>query len=155
MLTGKLYDTFTLESLGDDTDDDDPDDDDSEDDHSTYSDGTKKEYTKGGVEVPSQSRIFYVGGHCKGNAHAAHELMHWKYHLNEWTVDYLQKYGHLDPAKVEERANMSRTNLDDEIQSVLQVMEDKNEIEMLFTMYDSKIDWSVQVANDYRRRGNE
>jgi hypothetical protein len=44
---------------------------------------------------------------CKGRAVLAHTLTHWRYHLNEWVIDYLDGMGHMADDEILKRNDMS------------------------------------------------
>ena len=69
------------------------------------------------------------------NAHMAHALAHWRYHLNDWTIDYLEAEGHLTPEKIVERDGWSTRKRSDYANAVVDDMEENGEIKRLYQCY--------------------
>ncbi|GAD95100.1 conserved hypothetical protein [Paecilomyces variotii No. 5] len=95
-LYGKPYSLDTLEPLSDEED---------SDEESESHDPRDKD--KDGNPLPDEDRRFYLGRHCKSRASMAHTLVHWRFHLNEWVIDYLEKRGVFTDEKVVERSHWS------------------------------------------------
>ena len=53
--------------------------------------------------LPPEDKEYHMGKHCARNARIAHALAHWRYHLYEWTVQWLEDEGYLTPDKVVQR----------------------------------------------------
>jgi hypothetical protein len=47
--------------------------------------------------------------HCSSKAQTAHTLLHWRYHVNEWVVDYLESQDMLRDDQVLQRSRWSQT----------------------------------------------
>ncbi|KAK7557612.1 hypothetical protein IWX49DRAFT_73257 [Phyllosticta citricarpa] len=129
--TGKPYHRESLEELDDDGDDEDEDDDDGEDNESCNSQG---------LSIPSADHIFHTGVHCKTNAQTAHALAHWRYHLNEWVVDWLRAEDHLTAEKIVERDNMSTGQRRRYANEVVDDMAERGEIQLLYKHFRAEID---------------
>ena len=72
------------------------------------------------------------GSTCKANAEKVHNLTHWKYHLNEWILDWLTNRGYFTDAEIVQRARMSDTKLRKYANEVVDRMEQDGEIEQLY-----------------------
>ena len=96
-LSGKAYHPETLENLKEDKSEDETSDE-SDDDQSV---------DVNGQELPDEEHEFYLGSFCKANSARAHALLHWKWHLNDWILDWLQNRGYTSPEHVVERENWS------------------------------------------------
>ncbi|KAJ9410766.1 hypothetical protein DTO045G8_1672 [Paecilomyces variotii] len=96
-LYGKPYSLETLEPLSDDEDSDEQ----SEESHDT------RDKDKDGNPLPDEDRRFYLGRHCKSRATMAHTLVHWRFHLSEWVISYLEHQGVFSDEKIIERSHWS------------------------------------------------
>ncbi|PYH68230.1 uncharacterized protein BO88DRAFT_488714 [Aspergillus vadensis CBS 113365] len=97
-LYGKAYSLKTLEPLTDeDSDDDDDEEEHEDDDH--------EERDRDGHILPDENTRFFLGRHCKNKATLAHTLTHWRFHLNEWVIGYLEHQGYLSETRVVERSH--------------------------------------------------
>ncbi|KAJ9297368.1 hypothetical protein DTO271G3_4661 [Paecilomyces variotii] len=96
-LYGKPYSLETLEPLSDEEDSDEQ----SEESHDT------RDKDNDGNPLPDEDRRFYLGRHCKSRATMAHTLVHWRFHLNEWVISYLEHQGVFSDEKIIERSHWS------------------------------------------------
>ncbi len=135
---GKPYHKETLEEVSDGED--------SEDE--TEPDGTT--YDADGREVPDENVIYNLGRFCKQNAQIAHTLAHWRYHLNDWVVDYLREEGYTSPEKIVERDSWSTKKRQKYANEVADAMERSGEIKRLYRDYRNEID----TARDSRMAGS-
>ncbi|KAK7530735.1 uncharacterized protein J3D65DRAFT_135252 [Phyllosticta citribraziliensis] len=126
--TGKPYHRETLEEIDDDDDEEDEEDDDD------------KSYNSQGHTIPSADHVFHTGVHCKTNAQTAHALAHWRYHLNEWVVDWLKVEGHVTAEKIVERDNMSTKQRRRYANDVVDDMAERGEIKLLYHHFRLEID---------------
>ncbi|EAW22679.1 uncharacterized protein NFIA_013680 [Aspergillus fischeri NRRL 181] len=118
-LYGKAYSLETLEPLSDDDSDEDDEEDGPERDRDGYS-------------LPDEDTRFYLGRHCKNKASLAHTLTHWRFHLNEWVVDYLERMGYLEDDKVLERSHWSHKQRARYASEVMGSMVDGGEVKKLW-----------------------
>ncbi|GIJ83850.1 hypothetical protein Asppvi_002680 [Aspergillus pseudoviridinutans] len=118
-LYGKAYSLETLEPLSDDDSDEDDEEDGPERDRDGYS-------------LPDEDTRFYLGRHCKNKASLAHTLTHWRFHLNEWVVDYLERMGYLEDDKVLERSHWSHKQRARYASEVMGSMVDSGEVKKLW-----------------------
>ncbi|KAF2238782.1 hypothetical protein EV356DRAFT_504090 [Viridothelium virens] len=147
--TGKPYDKETLEDLEQDYEDeeeDDNDDDDSFDE--TEAPSGRIEYDSKGRVVPRANKTFELGKFCMRNAQISHALEHWRYHLNEWVIDYLRDEGYLTPDKIVERDGWKVRKRRNFANSVVDEMEDKGEIKRLYRDYRTEIDSAREARTD-------
>lgn len=71
--------------------------------------------------------------HCKGNAVLTHTLLHWRFNLYDWVVDYLDaKEGLSDPQRTVERENLSRKKRAKMANTVVDTMDKEGEIQRLW-----------------------
>ena len=140
--TGKPYHEESLEDVEQehDGDDDDDDDDDEEDSDDAETASWKVDVDSKGRPIPSAKRSFEVGKFCMQNARIGHALAHWRYHLNEWVIDYLRDEGYLSPDKIVERDGWNTRKRRDFANSVVDHMEERGEIKRLHRDYRNEID---------------
>lgn len=69
---------------------------------------------------------------CKANAETAHALSHWRYHLNQWVLDWLQAQGYTSAEKILQREKWSIRKKRDYANEVVDNMEQKGEIKALY-----------------------
>lgn len=74
------------------------------------------------------------------NARTAHALAHWKYHLNEWVVDYLTQETHLDANRVVDRDRWSVKRKREYANEVTDQMEASGEIQYLYRDFKHEIE---------------
>ncbi|EAW07662.1 uncharacterized protein ACLA_023760 [Aspergillus clavatus NRRL 1] len=117
-LYGKPYSLTTLEPLSEEESDE------------GEEDGVERD--RDGYSLPDQERRFYLGRHCKNKASLAHTLTHWRFHLNEWVVDYLRRMGHLEDDKVLKRSHWSQKRKSRHASEVMGSMVDSGEVKKLW-----------------------
>ncbi|KAJ5161525.1 hypothetical protein N7492_006917, partial [Penicillium capsulatum] len=127
-LHGKAYSLRTLEPLNDDSDEDRSE----QVSDSEENDGDAVEKDREGHVLPDQNQRFYLGRHCKDKAQLAHTLTHWRFHLNEWVVDYLERMGHMRDAEVLRRSNLSQKRKTRNAIDVINMMVEAGEIDKLW-----------------------
>jgi len=62
----------------------------------------------------------------------AHTLVHWRYHLNEWIIDYLQLKGIFSDTMILERERWSQKRRTKHANEVVDTMEEVGEIDRLW-----------------------
>ncbi|GIK04458.1 hypothetical protein Aspvir_008541 [Aspergillus viridinutans] len=115
-LYGKAYSLETLEPLSDDDSDEE--------------EGAERD--RDGYSLPDEDTRFYLGRHCKNKASLAHTLTHWRFHLNEWVVDYLERMGYLEDEKLLERSHWSHKQRARYASEVMGSMVDSGEVKKLW-----------------------
>lgn len=146
-LYGKAYSLQTLEPLIDESDEDQ-----SEKSGSEVEEDSGVERDRDGYVLPAQEKRFYLGRlvttdvrlstspnsngrlhrHCRDKAQLAHTLTHWRYHLNEWVIDYLERMGHMDDAEVLRRNNLSQKRKSRNAIDVITDMVEAGEVDKLW-----------------------
>ncbi|EEP78475.1 predicted protein [Uncinocarpus reesii 1704] len=119
--TGKPYSLATLEPIYDEEDSV-TSDDVEEDDGPVDKDNINSQ----GHRIPDQSTHFYLGSVCKSNATMAHALIHWRFHLNEWVIGYLERKGVFSGEKILERERWSvrkRTRYANQVMDEMKALE--------------------------------
>ncbi|KLJ09989.1 hypothetical protein EMPG_14600 [Blastomyces silverae] len=134
---GKPYLLETLEAISDDDDDDDSDSDEQDDDES--GDREPGNVDREGNKIPDASTHFYLGRHCKTKAQMAHTLIHWRYDLNEWIIDYLRRKGIFSDTEVLEREHWSQKRRSKYANQVVDDMEEGGEINRLWRDFNTNL----------------
>ncbi|EEH38492.1 hypothetical protein PAAG_08219 [Paracoccidioides lutzii Pb01] len=92
-----------------------------------------------GNEIPDASIHFYLGRHCKTKAVMAHTLIHWRYHLNEWIIDYLRRKGVFADHEVLGREHWSHKRRTKYSNQVVDAMEEDGEINRLWRDFNTNL----------------
>ncbi|KAH7113785.1 hypothetical protein B0J11DRAFT_471975, partial [Dendryphion nanum] len=103
-----------------------------------------------GSELVPEDRVFAVGSTCKANAQMAHLLRHWRWHLNDWVVDYLRHQGHLADKKVVKREKKSTARREKEARKIVKRMEEQGEVGRLHKLYKGQVNYAGEFDNQYR-----
>lgn len=78
---------------------------------------------------------------CKSNAVLTHTLIHWRFHLYEWVVDYLNQKEELlsNPQKSLEREKMSAKKRTKYANNVVDRMDEEGEVQRLWMDFHQTI----------------
>lgn len=140
---GKPYNRNTLDEVGKDDDDDDEDDEDDDEDNSDSdedSSGDRPDYDAQGREVPPANRVWYVGKFCMSNARTAHALQHWRYHLYEWVVIWIDGKKYSTPKELKKRDKMSTKKRRKYANKIVDRMADEGVLKQLWKEFRGTID---------------
>ncbi|KAK3679990.1 hypothetical protein LTR78_000367 [Recurvomyces mirabilis] len=137
---GKPYHPHTLEEVGNAADDDDDDEDNEDDSDSAQNDDDETVYDYQGSEVAPANELYYIGHFCMANAETAHNLQHWRCHLNELAIFWLEKEGYLRQEAIVKRDKKSTKKRKKEANKITDRMEKKGEIRRMWEMYRKGID---------------
>ena len=77
---------------------------------------------------------------CKANATHAHALLHWRYNLNQWVLDWLKNESHTSAEKIVERENWSIKKRGDYANKVVDGMEETGEIKALYRDFKNNLE---------------
>lgn len=116
--TGQPYDKDTLEPI------------DREDDDAEEDDGA--EYDMKGNPLPPETQRYYLGRYCAFNAEMTHKLSHWKWHLNDWLLDFLESQDVLSTDAIIAREKLSQRKREDEANNIVDGMEANGEMDRLW-----------------------
>ncbi|CAI7620693.1 unnamed protein product [Penicillium viridicatum] len=125
-LYGKAYSLQTLEPLEDENDDSD------DSDENSKKDDDGKERDRDGHVIPPENVRYFLGKQCKSRAQLAHTLTHWRYHLNEWVIDFLERTGHMDDDEILRRNDLSVKRKTRNANDVLDGMTGTGEVDKLW-----------------------
>lgn len=89
--------------------------------------------------MPSVAAVANQTRHCKTKAIMAHTLIHWRYHLNEWIVDYLQRKGIFSDAEILERERWSQKRRTKYANQVVDDMDEVAEINRLWRDFNTNL----------------
>ncbi|KAI9827829.1 MAG: hypothetical protein M1832_004318 [Thelocarpon impressellum] len=123
---GRPYHRESLEAVSDDEDDDEDDD--------------GKSYNSAGLSVPESETRWLVGRFCKANAETAHSLTHWRHHLNEWVLDFLEGAGHTTPESILRRDGWSSKRRREYANAVVDKMVGAGEIKKLYRAFKDTLE---------------
>jgi hypothetical protein len=137
---GKPYNRQTLEEVGKDDSDEDEDDDESGSDSAgeTADDRTARDAQ--GRVVPPVNKIWYVGKFCMSNARTAHALHHWRYHLYEWVVDWIDKNGYSSAKQLKKRDKMDTKKRQKYANKIVDRMAEEGVLKKLWKEFRGNID---------------
>ncbi|KAF2838055.1 hypothetical protein M501DRAFT_1004882 [Patellaria atrata CBS 101060] len=111
-----------------------------------------EQYDSKGRVIPSEDRIYNLGVFCKNNATTAHTLAHWRYHLNDWIVDYLENQGYCSAEKLVERERWSTKKRGKYANEVVEEMMKAGEIERLYRDFQAETDTAREAKQLWRGR---
>ena len=111
------------------------------------------EYDENGHQLAPQTQHFYLGSHCAANAQMGHKLTHWKYHLNEFILAYLEEQGTLSAEAIVARDNMKHKKREKQAEAIIDSMEEVGKIEELWRDFQNDLDDARLGMEDYQKRG--
>lgn len=120
--TGQAYHKDTLEPI--------EDDDDSDNENDGADDGAS--YDQQGHLLPSAHRTYNLGRFCAANAEMGHKLTHWKYHLNESLLKYLEEQGVLSAEAIVAREKLNKKKREKEAENIVDRMQETGEINKMW-----------------------
>ncbi|EED14906.1 conserved hypothetical protein [Talaromyces stipitatus ATCC 10500] len=145
--SGKPYSEETLEPLYEsDSESNTDDDSDTSDENSNKPDRDRE-----GRILPSEEKHFYLGRTCKSNAVLTHTLIHWRFHLYEWVIDYLNVKEELlsNPQKSLDREKLSAKKRTKYANKVVDRMDEEGEVQRLWTDFHQTLR-TVREIKDVR-----
>lgn len=137
---GKPYHRMTLEEVGKDDEDDDEDVEDDSNESEEESGGDHPSYDAQGREVAPSNRVWYLGKFCMSNARTAHALQHWRYHLYEWVVVWIDGHGYSSPKELKKRDRMSTKKRRKLANKIVDRMADEGVVKQLWKEFRGTID---------------
>jgi len=143
---GRPYDNTTLEPVARSSSSSDSESDSDSDDE----EGEGLVDAKGRAIAPT-TKVYYLGKFCMHNAQTAHSLNHWRYHLYEWVVDYLNQAGYNAPSKIVKRDNWSTRKRRKYANKIVDAMQTDGKIKSLYGDFKGEID-TARNSNQGRFR---
>ena len=144
IFSGDPYYKKTLEPI--ENSDVDEDDEDGDDDNSITHDELNH-------VILSQDTRFYLGRFCAANAEMGHKLTHWKYHLNESLMAYLESQGVLSAGSIVTRENMNKRKREKEAENIVEAMDETGVIEDFWRNFENDLNDARLGMEDYDKRG--
>ncbi|KAJ9644970.1 hypothetical protein H2204_001432 [Knufia peltigerae] len=141
--SGEPYYQKTLEPVDMSSSDD-------EDDEERDNDAT---YDEQGHLLPSEQRRFYLGRFCAANAEMGHKLTHWKYHLNESLMAYLEEQGVLSADAVVARDKMNKKQREKQAESIVDSMQETGVIADLWADFENDLNDARLGMEDFDKKG--
>ncbi|KIV87775.1 hypothetical protein PV11_03297 [Exophiala sideris] len=142
VFSGEPYYKKTLEPV------DHSDDEDEEDSHD---DGPS--YDEDGHILPSVHRRYYLGRFCAANAEMGHKLTHWKYHLNESLMAYLEEQGVLSADAIVARDKMNKKKREKEAENIVDSMEEIGVIGEMWKDFENDLNDARLGMEDFEKKG--
>lgn len=139
--SGEPYYQKTLEPV-DMSDDEDGED---RDDSATYDEQ--------GRLLPSEQRRFYLGRFCAANAEMGHKLTHWKYHLNESLMAYLEEQGVLSTDAIVARDKMNKKKREKQAESIVDSMQETGVIADFWADFENDLNDARLGMEDFDKKG--
>ncbi|KAJ9495591.1 hypothetical protein H2202_008879 [Exophiala xenobiotica] len=143
LFSGEPYYQKTLEPVDDWDDDDDVEAD--RDDDATYDEL--------GHLLPPENRRFYLGRFCAANAEMGHKLTHWKHHLNESLMAYLEEQGVLSAEAIIARDKMNHKKREKQAENVVDEMQETGVIAELWANFENDLNDARLGMEDYEKKG--
>ncbi|KAH0369460.1 hypothetical protein KCU65_g3314, partial [Aureobasidium melanogenum] len=139
---GKPYDKNSLEPVAPRkaTNDDSSEDDDDSSSESSVDSNAPVNYDSQGRKILPEETVFYLGKFCMSNAETAHSLQHWRYHLYEWVVEYLESAGWNTPKLIVKRDGWSVRKRRKHANKIVDIMEEQGKIKALYSDFKKEID---------------
>ena len=141
VFSGEPYYKKTLEPV-DNSDDEDEDD---------LEDGPS--YDEDGHILPSVHRRYYLGRFCAANAEMGHKLTHWKYHLNESLMAYLEEQGVLSADAIVARDKMNKKKREKEAENVVDSMEETGVSGEMWKDFENDLNDARLGMEDFEKKG--
>ncbi|KAL2429520.1 hypothetical protein ABEF95_005760 [Exophiala dermatitidis] len=144
VLSGQPYYRDSLEPVeGEDEDED--------DDENGNSDSQSRD--EFGHVLPPANRKFYLGRFCAANAEMGHKLTHWKYHLNEALMSYLEEQGVLSPEAIVARDKMNKKKLEKLAENIVDNMQETGVIAEFWADFENDLNDARLGMEDFDRKG--
>jgi hypothetical protein len=150
VFSGEPYYTKTLEPVDIDDEDDDRDDEEQEEKQSNTS---KDTYDAAGRVIAAQDTRFYLGRFCAANAEMGHKLVHWKWHLNEKLMAYLESQGVLSPESIIAREKMNKKQREKQAVEIVDELEDTGLVDEFWGDFQNDLSDARLGMTDYEKKG--
>lgn len=113
---------------------------DSESDSSSEDEANQQSnYDSKGRKILPEDTVFYLGKFCMKNAETAHALHHWRFHLYEWVVEYLEAAGYNTPANIVKRDKWSTHKRNKYSNKIVDAMHEDGKIKALYRDFQSQV----------------
>jgi hypothetical protein len=143
VFSGEPYYKKTLEPV----DNSDDEEDDERDDNNTVT------YDEAGHMIASSNTRFFLGRFCAANAEMGHKLTHWKYHLNDSLMAYLESQGVLSAEAIVAREKMNKKKREKEAETIVDSMDDAGVIDNFWKDFENDLNDARLGMEDFEKRG--
>ncbi|KIW20952.1 hypothetical protein PV08_01531 [Exophiala spinifera] len=110
-------------------------------------------YDEQGHLLPSEQRRFYLGRFCAANAEMGHKLTHWKYHLNESLMAYLEEQGVLSADAIVARDKMNKKKREKQAEGIVDSMQETGVIADLWADFENDLNDARLGMEDFDKKG--
>lgn len=93
-----------------------------------------------GRQIVDESKVYNVGKFCMSNTETAHALQHWRIHLYEWVVEWLEAVGYNSPENIVQRDKWSERKRRKYANKIVDEMEAQGKIKTLHRDFKDEID---------------
>lgn len=139
VFSGEPYFQKTLEPVENSDEEDEYDDDASRDEN--------------GHVLASQHQRFYLGRFCAANAEMGHKLTHWKYHLNQALMSYLEEQGVLSAEAIVARERTNKKKREKEAENIVDSMQETGVIADFWADFENDLNDARLGMEDYEKKG--
>ncbi len=144
--SGEAYYKKTLEPVEFDDDDDDEEEEDGHDNDTIT-------YDEAGHVIAPEDTHFYLGRFCAANAEMGHKLTHWKYHLNDSLMAYLESQGVLSSDAIVAREKMNKKKREKEAENIVDSMDETGVIDDFWKDFENDLNDARLGMDDYDKKG--
>ncbi|KIW87941.1 uncharacterized protein Z519_11526 [Cladophialophora bantiana CBS 173.52] len=142
VFSGEPYYKKTLEPV-----DNSESDEDADDENGSFT------YDEHGHVISSSQTRFYLGRFCAANAEMGHKLTHWKHHLNESLMTYLEAQGVLSAESIVAREKMNKKKREQEAENIVDSMEQTGVIGEFWREFENDLNDARLGMEDFEKRG--
>ncbi|EXJ56016.1 hypothetical protein A1O7_08947 [Cladophialophora yegresii CBS 114405] len=150
VFSGEPYYRKTLEPV-DDSDDEEGEKE--EEDEARADKNDNITYDDAGHSIASSNTRFFLGRFCAANAEMGHKLTHWKYHLNESLMAYLESQGVLSAEAIVAREKMNKKKREKEAENIVDSMEETGVIDTFWKEFENDLNDARLGMEDFEKRG--
>ncbi|KIW64583.1 hypothetical protein, variant [Phialophora macrospora] len=143
VFSGEPYYKKTLEPVDNSDDDEDEEGD----------DNNNITYDEAGHVIASSNTRFFLGRFCAANAEMGHKLTHWKYHLNDSLMAYLESQGVLSADAIVAREKMNKKKREKEAENIVDSMDDIGVIDNFWKDFENDLNDARLGMEDFEKRG--
>lgn len=139
--SGKAYYHQTLEAV------------DNSDDENDDNDNDAASLDSKNRALPSAHQHFYLGRYCAANAEMGHKLTHWRFHLNQNLLTYLEEQGVLSADKIIARDKKNHTKREREAEMIVDTMRDTGIVDDLWREFKNDMDDARIGMDGFEKKG--
>lgn len=103
-------------------------------------DASDQDHDEHGYALPSSSQRYYLGRTCAANARMGHKLTHWKHHLNESLLAYLEEQGVLSAEALVAREKINKKKREKQAEHIVETMDNTGMIDELWSAFKGNLE---------------